>query len=271
MRAEEPLPSHVSICPRPGRIHGFTLLEVLVVVAIIALLAAILIPSTRLARQHSRRLACQTNVRQLAMAWQTYLDANNGKFLQFVDAHIKYGGIQGRLSTYVGPRPLNRHLGLPRLTRDAPVFRCPDDSGGANYTPSCYQAVGTSYFTNLLMIGDPQPIILPDDPCNQPPSSANTLKKKIKKRIRRLSRNAVTSDPTRLVLLGEYGWVNDVDYQQDPNPVFWHGRVYAHNLAFMDGHAAFVTMEKGMLVMPNYTEVPFRDLLVEASACQGKP
>jgi hypothetical protein len=157
------------------------------------------------------------------------------------------------------------------VTRDAPVFSCPDDTGGANYAPSCYRSVGTSYFTNILMIGDPVPLVLPTDPCNQPPGSPNTLKKKLRKRIRQLYRNAVTTDPARLVLIGDYGWVNDVDFQDDPNPVSWHGKTYTHNLAFMDGHSAFTRMAKGMLVMPAYTEIPFRDLLTEAAACQGTP
>ncbi|HPD28657.1 MAG TPA: prepilin-type N-terminal cleavage/methylation domain-containing protein [Phycisphaerae bacterium] len=47
---------------------GFTLIEVLVVVAIIALLIAILLPSLSRAREHARRIQCASNARQIAIA-----------------------------------------------------------------------------------------------------------------------------------------------------------------------------------------------------------
>ena len=61
---------------------GFTLVEIMIVVAIIALLAAIAIPSFMKSRQDSRRSACVNNLRlldhakqQLATASQTMLDS----------------------------------------------------------------------------------------------------------------------------------------------------------------------------------------------------
>lgn len=47
---------------------AFTLIEVLVVVAIIALLIAIMMPSLRSARETSRRVVCEANVKQLSLA-----------------------------------------------------------------------------------------------------------------------------------------------------------------------------------------------------------
>ena len=51
---------------------AFTLIEVLVVVAILALLAAILLPSMAKAREQSRRTVCESNQRQLLVATLTY-------------------------------------------------------------------------------------------------------------------------------------------------------------------------------------------------------
>lgn len=59
-------------CPR-----GFTLIEVLVVVAIIASLFAVLLPSLRHAREAARQVVCLSNMRQLAMGWHMYADAYN--------------------------------------------------------------------------------------------------------------------------------------------------------------------------------------------------
>ena len=58
---------------------GFTLIELLVVIAIIALLMAILMPALNRAREHGKRAACLSNLKQLTLAWIMYADDNNGK------------------------------------------------------------------------------------------------------------------------------------------------------------------------------------------------
>lgn len=65
---------------RARRERAFTLIEVLVVVAIIALLVAILLPSLTRARDMSRSVVCQANVRQLMTAFVTYSIDNKGRF-----------------------------------------------------------------------------------------------------------------------------------------------------------------------------------------------
>lgn len=62
--------------------RGFTLIEVLVVVAILALLIAILLPSLAQARLQARRTLCVHNVRSLEQAHWLYISSNNGYLIQ---------------------------------------------------------------------------------------------------------------------------------------------------------------------------------------------
>jgi prepilin-type N-terminal cleavage/methylation domain-containing protein len=57
-----------------SRRKGFTLIELLVVIAIIGILAAMLFPVFARAREAARKIQCLSNVKNIAMAVQMYLD-----------------------------------------------------------------------------------------------------------------------------------------------------------------------------------------------------
>jgi prepilin-type N-terminal cleavage/methylation domain-containing protein/prepilin-type processing-associated H-X9-DG protein len=63
---------------RSHRRRGFTLVELLVVIGIIAVLIAILLPALSKARAASRRAVCLSNLHQLGQAIHGYANENNG-------------------------------------------------------------------------------------------------------------------------------------------------------------------------------------------------
>ena len=65
---------------RAVRCVGFTLIELLVVIAIVAAIAALLFPVFASVRERGRRTVCQSNLKQIALAMQQYVQENDGQY-----------------------------------------------------------------------------------------------------------------------------------------------------------------------------------------------
>jgi prepilin-type N-terminal cleavage/methylation domain-containing protein/prepilin-type processing-associated H-X9-DG protein len=134
------------------KIKSFSLIELLVVVAIIGILASILLPSLGKSREKARIAICLNNMKQLGLANAMYLDDNDGFYpiagaatgfgwddllsrydgRNLSDAQIKAGvGANGRWGA--------RKTDLPGGADHAPMYRCPlDDRKNGNYILKTY-------------------------------------------------------------------------------------------------------------------------------------
>src|SRR5688500_14422498 len=70
-------------CPRARR-GGFTLVELLVVIGIIALLISVLLPALQKARESANAAVCLSNLRQMGNAWAMYVSENKGRLPHYI-------------------------------------------------------------------------------------------------------------------------------------------------------------------------------------------
>lgn len=125
--------------------RGFTLLELLIVVALFAILAALLLPAVQSARETARRAACQSNLRQLALAANLHHDAlrtfPSGIHQTVFPESPQYRGTslfvrllpyveqQGLYARWDQTDPMNNAVGRAAALSASrvPIYECPSD------------------------------------------------------------------------------------------------------------------------------------------------
>ena len=112
--------------------RAFTMVEILVVIAIIAVLAGILFPVFANAKREAKKSACISNLSQLGTATVLYMADNDEIFPFAVDASDKYApqiwNSQPQWRAQIANMPLLVDA-LKHYTKNEEIFKCPADNG----------------------------------------------------------------------------------------------------------------------------------------------
>jgi len=121
-------------CHRPCRAGAFTLVELLVVIGIIALLISILLPALAKARASAHTAACLSNLRQLGIAAQMYVNESEGFIVPagYRSANDPVTNLPQTTENWATIFVYLKYVRVPNVaSHDIPptgnsVFRCPD-------------------------------------------------------------------------------------------------------------------------------------------------
>ena len=149
-----------------NRESAFTMIELLVVLAVIAVLAGLLLPSIGRVKQRSREALCLNNLRQIGIGLKLYHDENRDRFplrismrgsigtppagpesaADWWDFTHAVGGQDGK----GGPIPPAAQRPLFPYLKSPETFHCRSDRGDIRIRPTHWSVYGSSYTYNAM-------------------------------------------------------------------------------------------------------------------------
>ena len=219
--------------------RGFTLIEILVVVAIIALLISVLLPSLTRAREQARRTACAANEHQIMLAAIMYAEREKSGIYIWLEGSGGGDGISTLYPKYLTDfhaalcpstrnliRSQNKTVLLQDLSNNA-TQGAEDDRGGHSYEMRTWMWAGYTF----------NGVKITEESYYDEPSKSYKTRSPIKS----------TKNVKRAFAMMLFG-----DADDDPGINNWPDIYNNHgadgvNFAYCDGHAAFVRTGKKLL------------------------
>jgi prepilin-type N-terminal cleavage/methylation domain-containing protein/prepilin-type processing-associated H-X9-DG protein len=143
-------------CPT---LNAFTLIELLVVIAIIGILAALILPALARSKQTAKRINCISNLRQMCVAAQVYVDENSSSY-PIAYYRATENGVDHfyswDLTTVMGPTNSVIPGLLWQTQGGMKIQQCPSFAGNANWYSDPY--TGYNYNTSYIGHGEQESI-----------------------------------------------------------------------------------------------------------------
>jgi prepilin-type processing-associated H-X9-DG protein/prepilin-type N-terminal cleavage/methylation domain-containing protein len=145
--------------PNPTR--GFTWVELLVVIGVLALVAALLLPALAAAKRKSARIGCVSSLKQIGIAFRMWEGDNGDKYpMQFALTNSETMKLLGNGNAYILWQAMSNELSTPK------ILHCPQDKQRTNAVSFSqgFSDANISYFFSLDAFESyPQMILVGDD------------------------------------------------------------------------------------------------------------
>lgn len=214
---------------KPGR--GFTLVELLIVIGIIAVLIGILLPGLSSARRTANSVKCKSNLRNLGIILQTYINENKGWLFP-----VGPDGPDGRPSTF--GTNVTPHDRWPMRVAAFEIKTPPNNKPGydpGNYDPENFPVAPYT----------PAILLCPQDEIPMEAHSYVLNQHLADKRIRAITRDFGGLKTSEVVVAGEKR-MPERDYYMERQEFdrivekYQHGVQLGSNYLFFDGHVDIV-------------------------------
>ena|SRR2546425_1029937 len=199
------------------RRRAFTLIELLVVIAIVAILAAILFPVFAQAREKARQGTCQSNLKQIGVAFSMYVQDYDESFPNTGEEFLWTGRYwRWPLKPYLGySRWEDPSSPLKSSGSDAHILICPSDPTARAQWDSTSYAYSSAFYHTPEQVNKMQGL----------PTATQPL--------------AAVQYPAAKALVGE--WLSN---HAAPSQADWRSWAGARNYLFVDGHVRYLRAQQ---------------------------